>query len=104
MGGQADNFYDTQLALDLVQGLGFKAILNSMLFLYLFHLVLVLLDCMIGGAKFPVVKTEVSDYVWITVWHINCWTSCWRPFFFACLQEMLCIVCKPYVAYSCFQG
>jgi hypothetical protein len=41
MRGQADDFYDTQLALDLVQGLGFKAILNSMLFLYLVHLVLV---------------------------------------------------------------
>jgi hypothetical protein len=39
--GQADNFYDTQLALELVQGLGFKAIINSMLFLYLVHLVLV---------------------------------------------------------------
>jgi hypothetical protein len=41
MRGQADDFYDTQLALDLVQGLGFKAILNSMSFLYLVHVVLV---------------------------------------------------------------
>jgi hypothetical protein len=49
---QAENYYGTQLALETMLGLGFKAtVLNLLLSLYLADFVFVLLDWMTEGAN-----------------------------------------------------
>jgi hypothetical protein len=50
---QAKNYYGTQLALETMLNLGFKAIvLNLMLFFYLVNLFFILLDWMTKGTNY----------------------------------------------------
>jgi len=92
----------------------FDDIINLLLFLYLTDFVFVLLDWMTKGTNSSWRNWSKWLYLWhscnmhwVTGWHINYSTSCWKPctlfFVHVWTRNYLCIVCKLYVGNNYFK-